>query len=745
MAPLGTDFGYSAIIALTLLAAPVPLWLFSYWARRRLNIAADKPRLSAVMAAIFVCLSIPILIFILAYNYYRISEAMMATLKDDVAKARQGSIENVEGMIADVAGTLRLLAEMVEADPTYFRTDQSGEVLFQALTSADEIDAAFVSYEDGYHRAVTRIDDDRRRSDPKIPSTANWHMNYVDDFSAGTARSRHRTFYDTWDHVVGAYVVPTTVDYRAYSGYPAAKASGTLAIADPEINSDTGYPIINMRFPAFHDGKFIGCSGASITLDVLSRFLAAQHASPHSTTIIADLNSGRVIAASDMQKSVRVSGRKLEIARLENFADDNVREAFRLQAHFNQGDFLFRSPRDGQELSASFARFPESFGLPWEAIVVTPTDDFIGQLKATNRQIVLIIIALSIVEVFLIYLLAHRLSRPIVSISEELKSAETLSFKPSANRPSSIREIAQLQAAAALLRNSLQSFSLFAPVEVVRRLIESGVPLALGVEKRNLTIWFSDLESFTSHAEQWTPDALLEKMSIYFEQVSRSIIDEKGTIDKFIGDGVMAFWGAPDAHPDHPLSACAGALRAARRMERANQAWRSEGEPELRIRIGLNTADVLVGNIGSTKRLSYTVIGDGVNVAARLEGMNKIFGTTICMSDSVFAAVATDVVARPLRRVRVKGRQQDFMAYELLGMAGSDDPELAVRPQDERLSAMTWRASECLEKGDIEEAVRRYREISREFPNDPVANVMLAECCAGNAAPVIEARGTKTS
>ena len=126
------------------------------------------------MAAIFVCLSIPILIFRpgLADNYYRISEAMMATLKDDVAKARQGSIENVEGMIADVAGTLRLLAETVvlKADPTYFRTNQSGEVLFQASTSADEIDAAFVSYEDGYHRAVTRIDDDRRRSDPKIPS-----------------------------------------------------------------------------------------------------------------------------------------------------------------------------------------------------------------------------------------------------------------------------------------------------------------------------------------------------------------------------------------------------------------------------------------------------------------------------------------------------------------------------------------------------------------------------------------------
>ena len=149
------------------------------------------------MAAFFVCLSIPILIFILTYNYYRNSEVMMATLKDDVAKTRQASIENVEGMIRGVAGTLRLLAEVVAADPALFRTDRSREVLFRTLTSAEEIDAAFVSFEDGYHRAVTRIDDDRRRSDPKIPQTANWHMNFIDDFSVGTSRSRHRTFFDT--------------------------------------------------------------------------------------------------------------------------------------------------------------------------------------------------------------------------------------------------------------------------------------------------------------------------------------------------------------------------------------------------------------------------------------------------------------------------------------------------------------------------------------------------------------------
>jgi class 3 adenylate cyclase len=379
-------------------------------------------------------------------------------------------------------------------------------------------------------------------------------------------------------------------------------------------------------------------------------------------------------------------------------------------------------------LSASFTRFPESFGHTWEAIIITPTDDFIGQLKKTNQQIVVIIIALSAAELFLIYLLSRRLSQPIENISHELKSVESFTFEHPANPPSKVREIAQLQSAASLLRNSLQSFSSFAPVDVVRGLIKSGIPLALGVEKRDLTILFSDLENFSTHAEQSTPDELLAQMSVYFEEVSRAIGDEKGTADKFIGDGIMAFWGAPAELSDHVLRACTGSLRAARRMERVNAAWITEGKPALRIRIGLNTADVLVGNVGSSERFSYTVMGDGVNVAARLEGMNKAFGTTICISDSVFDAVAAEVVARPLRRVQVKGRKQEFMVYELLGMAKSDDPELETRPADQKLSEMTWVASKYFDKGDLEEAAQRYRDILAKFPNDPVAKTILAAC-----------------
>jgi hypothetical protein len=121
-------------------------------------------------------------------------------------------------------------------------------------------------------------------------------------------------------------------------------------------------------------------------------------------------------------------------------------------------------------------------------------------------------------------------------------------------------------------------------------------------------------------------------------------------------------------------------------------------------------------------------LGDGVNVAARLEGINKQFGTTICISDSIYDQAKADILARPLKRVQVKGRKTEFMIYELLALRGGDDPDLRVRDRDEELSAMTWKASQQIEAGNVAAAERVYRDILRQFPGDPVAGFMLKEC-----------------
>jgi class 3 adenylate cyclase/ABC-type nitrate/sulfonate/bicarbonate transport system substrate-binding protein len=705
-----------------------------------------RPKLSLIMSLLFIGLSIPILIFILIYNYNRNSAGMVSILNDAVAQTSQAGVERTEDLIESTESPLRFIAEVAADDPGYFRTEQSNDLLYRALTSAAHIDAVYASFEDGYHRVVTRIDDDRRRSDPRIPAAANWHASYIDAITFALSRTRHRKFYDIWPHQVGAYDVATDTDIRTLPGYQSAKITRTLAVTEPSINPDTGFPILFLRVPIYRGVDFLGCATANITMDVLSRFLDKHRASAHSTTLIADRHNGKIIAFPNKQKSVRIEDGVLSVATLADIDDPDVREAYRHHALTASDSFVFRSPATGAEWNAAFANFPDGFGQPWQVITLTPIDDFVGTLKATNRLMMVIIIVLTAIELVFIYFAASRLSRPVENVSRQLQEIESLHFDTPTFRPSYIREIAKLESAASLLRTSLKSFSSFVPLDVVRQLVKSGIPLALGVEPRFLTVFFSDLENFSSHSETLAPDDLLVQISTYLEQVSGAISEEGGTVDKFIGDGVMAFWNAPVQRPDHVLRACAGALRAARRMERVNDAWEAEGRPRIRIRIGLNCAAVLVGNVGSSTRLSYTALGDGVNVAARLEGVNKLFGTTICISDSIFEQVRAEILARPLKRVQVKGRKTEFMIYELLALRASDDPELKVRDRDERLSAMTWQASEQIEAGNFAAAEHAYRAILDNFPSDPVAKVMLRGCEERRAADLPDAtskaRGT---
>jgi class 3 adenylate cyclase len=636
-------------------------------------------RLQVSISTIFALLILPALGAVIAFSYYENARNLRGLSERFIDRARDDAVRMSRNILEPVAGTLRMVAAAEKATPGFFRSDDSADFLYNALISAPQIDAVYASFENGFHRVVSRVDDDRRRSDSRIPANANWHMSFIDDFTAGADRQRHRTFYETWPVPLGGYsIVAAAYDVRTLvPQYQLARRSMALAVSDPFINPDTGYPVIALGYPIVVDDKFVGVASAHITFGGLSELLAHNKASANSVTVIADQH-GKLLAHPVPTKVVQLVDSRLRVTDWANVDDPQITEAVRRHASGSPDRFTFELEPQGTEYVASFSQFPTGSDKTWQVLVVTPTDDFVGELKRTNRKLIWVMLALVLLESVLIHFMARHVSKPIEIVSGAIRQIRSLSFREQIPSGSRIREIADLQRATTLLTNALRSFALFAPVGIVRDLIESGRPLAPGMEQRFMTILFSDVESFTAIAEQLSPQELSEQTSRYFETVTSAVAEESGTIDKFIGDSVMAFWGAPTATDDHVFRACVAALKASRRMKRLNVQWAREGHRQMHVRFGVHCDTVVVGNVGSPERLSYTVMGDGVNVASRIEGLNKQFGTSICISENVHDEVSSRIVARPLGRVPVKGRRTEIMVYELLGITGSGDPEITT-------------------------------------------------------------------
>jgi len=187
----------------------------------------------------------------------------------------------------------------------------------------------------------------------------------------------------------------------------------------------------------------------------------------------------------------------------------------------------------------------------------------------------------------------------------------------------------------------------------------------LAGEKRELTIFFSDVRNFTTITEQSDPIELIALLNEYLTAMTEIIFKHDGIVDKFIGDGILAYWGAFTPGKNHALLAAKASLEMTRRLEELNREWQSVGRQPISIGIGLNTGEVIFGNVGSGKKVEFTVIGDAVNLASRLEGLNKQFGTSIIISESTRSRLGDAAVVRPLGGVQVKGKTVETQVYEL--------------------------------------------------------------------------------
>jgi adenylate cyclase len=491
---------------------------------------------------------------------------------------------------------------------------------------------------------------------------------------------------------------------------------------------------ISTSTPLEINSKFVGVIDVVIELERLSSFLQElqreEQVGKTGTVVIID-RGGHVVASAD--ESVVAQQRLGQIPMLQDLGADNRLLALAERAiRTKQVDLrLVSDPRqietaDPVDGGTYYVTFAAADFLGWVVATVIPADDFLAKIEENAKYLLAALAVLTLFMAGLAVLLANNLvARPLGRIVGQLKHIETFRLDEVVHLPSRLREFDGLSAALLQMSRGLSSFQKYMPTELVRTLVSQGIEAKPGGSQENLTVLFADLAGFTSLSEA-LGEAVVPVLTEYLETASSAVISHKGTIDKFIGDAVMAFWGAPNENAAHARDACAAAL-ALQRMMTARQRELGAGAPGtgLRVRVGINTGRMLVGNVGSTDRLNYTVIGDPVNVGSRLEALNKRYGTTILIGAETRRAAGATIVTRQVDWVAVYGRAEGMAIHELLAMA--DD----VGGEDRG-----WVAS--YEAGLVAYGNRGWSEAERHFADanagrdggDPPSWLMIERCRA---------------
>jgi adenylate cyclase len=268
-----------------------------------------------------------------------------------------------------------------------------------------------------------------------------------------------------------------------------------------------------------------------------------------------------------------------------------------------------------------------------------------------------------------------------------------------------------------------QMFQSMVAPSVVEEILKLPAGIELGGEEKNLTVMFSDVRGFTTYSEKHTPKEVVEVLNEYLTQMTHLVFQTEGTLDKYIGDAIMAFWGAPTVQQDNAYRACSTALGMVDLLHNVlHRKWELEGKEKLEIGVGLNTGPMVVGFVGSETMKSYTLIGDAVNLGSRLEGTTKEYHVEIIISETTFAEVKNDMLCRELDLIKVKGKNEPIRIYELVDhrLKGAGAKEMKVKAFEEGLAL--YRAQKW------DEAVKSFKKCLELEPKDGPADIFIKRC-----------------
>jgi adenylate cyclase len=523
-----------------------------------------------------------------------------------------------------------------------------------------------------------------------------------------TIRDERRVASDgTWQLL--RHNADANYDPRTRPWYLGSVAANKRTWTDPYVFFDQGVPGMTCGAPVFNKaGALRGVVTADFSLNSLGDFVATLHPSPNARIFIYT-DSGTILAHPSLRVVEKVNSRDQgSLITKSDINDPVVRQYFRSPTA-TSFDFA------GARWFAATRSF-EDEGLKWSVAAVAPEADFMKEVDATTRFALIVSMGFVILAVVIAALMANWVAAPLVLIAREMERVGRFELDDAAAPFTVFVELAVIHAALVTMKRGLMNFAVYVPRDLVRAVLQSGQRAELGGKTKQLTVLFSDLAGFTTLSENMTPSALVRLLGGYFDEMTNVISARRGTIDKFIGDAIMAFWNAPDDVADHAVRACEAALACQRKLGEMKKS--DSALQVVSARIGIATGDVLVGNIGSSSRMNYTVMGDTVNLAARLESLAKTYGTPILVSGACHEAAKQRIVMRPIDVVAVKGKKQGVKVYEPLALVNENNEQAVL------IAALSQRAMDAYLSRRFGEASQIFADILTMLPTDLAATTL---------------------
>jgi adenylate cyclase len=449
--------------------------------------------------------------------------------------------------------------------------------------------------------------------------------------------------------------------------YRAADASKQAVWTETSDTPLGPQPAISVSSKLVIYGHYIGVMNVAIDIDRLSRLLTALKVTRHGRAFIL-APGNRILSAAAMDGSMggwhdlmatkdplaSAIARALKQDKIDLAAMPAARNVTVMDSMTTIGHYVTFTPLPFQH---------------WVVATAIPAEDILGDIPAATQRLYMLIIGLVALVSIIGAFLTHRLiARPIAEIAGQMRQIEQFRLERVSYRASRLRELDDLSHTLRLMAGGLSAFRKYLPADLVETLIREGIEARPGGRTQPLTVMFTDLAGFTGLTEA-EPDRVVEILGNHLDAMSRIVHEHGGTVDKFIGDSVMAFWNAPTVNPNHAVAACHAALACRAAFVEFRERMDIPNDRQVGLRIGINSGEILVGNIGSRDRLNYTAIGDAVNVASRLESLNKRYGTDILIGEATRDAAGEAIIVRRLDRVAVYGRRGGQTVYELIGRA----------------------------------------------------------------------------